>query len=621
MSTASLASSATSASVRSQNFTRPTNHIKSAHYIAQTHDSLTRATVSLDGMVPPATILESCPIRPSSSDAARVVPKPSLVSLAQERLSHDQFIHPYANPDLVVPYDPSPETIPSHHPISVDMGGSDSNSTVTESTSPISASFSVISNETSTASFTSRDMPHGNLRVNGKEISSPISVLRQSDASYVDRTTKFLSLHPPPVGFEGPLRSNPNPRSPTVTLISLQEAQARERFRGNTVHTTVARPKLPSPNSDDIPEAPEDQTVEMVAGGKMAHTRARSTSAGTRHNTVSLPPAQPEMRDESAVSSHTASAVPGRALKHKKSGFMRLFGGRNSEGEKCPPPPIPSIVDVYAEESSQIRGKSSKSSLPRVPVLKSSSPMLRESGASNATLASSYSAASGGDGPDGKGTSSRRRQPPALSIVTKPSDHSIATSVSGNGSPMGLNFTSPPPPLSLTVPQSAPPGGSDFPGLKLRPVSASFSSHFADMVAGEERRRDVHTPSSAASSNTALSPFTPVSTRRSDDASATAVEAPGEEYLTIKGLQDQLVTAKKAWQQQIWELRGQIRDLTSELEGLREADNQEFCEVCGRGEPRKHHASPSDEQLRKKGSMVNRPRARTGDTARFASGN
>ncbi|KAF8560243.1 hypothetical protein OG21DRAFT_1502572 [Imleria badia] len=627
MSNASLASSATSASVRSQNFARATNHPKSPHYVAQTRDSLIRATVSLDGMVPPATTLESAPMRPSSSDAARVVQKPSLLSLAQERLSHDQFVHPYANPDLVVPYDPAPEMIPSHHPISGDMGSSDSNSTVTESTSPRSASFSIISSKTSTTSLTSRDIPHGNLRVHGKEISSPISVLRQSDASYVDRTTRFLSLHPPPTGFEAPPRTNLNPRSPAVTLITLQEAQARERFRGNTVHTTVARPRLPSPSADDIPEAPEDQTVEMVTAGKMAHTRARSSSAGTWHNTVSLPSAQPqnaEMRDESTVSP-SVSATPGRTLKHKKSGFMRLFGGRNSEGEKerGPPPPIPPLVDVNAEESSQIHRKTSKPALPRVPVPKSSfSPTLRESGASNATLASTYSASSGGHGPDGKGTSSRRRQPPSLSIVTKPSDHSLATSVSGNGSPMGLNFM-PPPPLSLTVPQSAPPGHSDFPGLQLRPVSTSFSSHFADMVAGagEGRQRDVHTPSSAASSNTALSPFTPVSTRRSDDASATAVETPGEEYLTIQGLQDQLVTAKKAWQQQIRELRGQIRDLTSELEGLRAADNQEYCEACGRGESRKRFASPSDEQQRKKDGMVNRPRARTGDTARFASGN
>jgi len=109
--------------------------------------------------------------------------------------------------------------------------------------------------------------------------------------------------------------------------------------------------------------------------------------------------------------------------------------------------------------------------------------------------------------------------------------------------------------------------------------------------------------------------------RRSDDASATAIEAPGEEYWTIKGLQDQLASAQKAWQQQIWELHGRVRDLTSELEDLRAVDNQEHCEVCGRGEPRNRHAPSLDEQQPKKVGIVNRPRARTGDTARFANGN
>ena len=570
----------------------------------------------MDAMVPPATTFENVPLRSVSSDISRLgherSAKSSLALSSQERQSHDQFVHPYANPDLVAPYTPSPETIPARNSISGDMSGSDSNSTVTDSTGTISAATST---ETS---LTFRDVPHGNLRVNGKEISSPISVLRQGDSSYVDRTTNFLSLHPPPVAFEAPLRNSLSSRTPTVTLISLQEAQARERFRSSTVHTTVARQKLPGPN--DIPEATEDQTVEMDTDGEMVHTRARSSSAGTRHNTF-LPLTQPqntELRDESSLST-LGSVVPGRALKHKKSGFMRLFGGRATEGEKekSPPPPIPPHADVYAEETFQIHGtgKTSKLVLPRA---QRSSPALR-SGASNATLSSVYSASSVGDGPCVKEPSPRRRQPPSLSIVTKTSDPSIPTSLSGTTSPTGLNFT---PSLTLTVPQSAPPGHSDFPGLKLRPVSTSFGSHFADMVKGtaEESQRDVHTPSSTASSNTALSPFTPVSARRSDDASATAVEASGEDHLTIKGLQDQLVSAKKAWQQQIWELRGQIRDLTSELEDLRAADNQEYCEVCGRGELQNCHASASDEQ-RRKVSVVNRPRVRTGDTARFVNGN
>lgn len=622
MSTSSL-SSVASASVRRESFARANNHPKLSQYFTQTH------TVNSDGMVPPSTTLESVLMLPSSSDASCIgnerTAKSSQVPLLQERQSYDKFVHPYANPDLVAPYTLSPETVPYHQPILGDMSGSDSNSTVADSASTRSAAFSVISNETSSTSLTSRDVPHGNPRVNGKQISSPVSVLRHGDISYVDRDTRFMSLHPPPAGFDGPRRSDP--RSTTVTLITLQEAQARERFRNNTVHTTVSRSKLPFPNSDDIPETTEDQAEEMHTAGILARTRARSTSTGSGHKTIPHPPSQPrisETRDESAISTST-SAVPRRALKHKKSGFMRLFGGRISEGEKerSPPPPIPPLVDVYAEESLQIHGtrKTSKTTLTKAP-RPSFSPPLR-SGASNAALASTNNASlSDGDGPDGKGPSLRRRQPPSLSIVTRTPDHSITTSVAGQNSPTGLNFSTSQP-FSLTVPQSAPPGNTDFPGLKLRPVSTSFSSHFAGFVAGavEELQRDVHTPSSAASSGTALSLFTPVSTRRSDDASATAVETPEEEYLTIKELQDQLVSAKMAWQQQILELRGKIRDLTSELEDLRAADHQVYCEVCGRGEPQRCLASPSDEQQPKKAGVVNRPRARTGDTARFASGN
>lgn len=627
MSTSSLSSSAASISIGQQNLPRTSNHPNSPHYFTRSHGPMPRATVSLDRMAPRSRAFESACIPPSSSDASYTgqvrSASPSTVRSSEDRRTRDEFIHPYANPDLVVPYTPSPEMILSHHFISGDTSGSDSNSTVADSTSVRSAAFSVISTETSTTSLTSRDLPYGNPRVNGKEISPPISVLHQNDASYVDRNTRFLSLHPPPTSFDG--LPPGNPRSPTVTLITLQEAQARERVRGNTVHTTVARAKLP-PNPDDIPETTEDRAMKDTVGAPV-RTRPRSTSAGTRHTTAPLPPTQPqisELGEESVVSAPT-STVPEKALKHKKSGFMRLFTGRSSEPEKerSPPPPFPPLADPFAKQSLQIHGtrKISKPTLTRIPK-PSFSPILHASDASNVTLASTNSTSSGSDGTNGKGPSSRRRQPPSLSIVTKTTDHSTSASVTGRNSSTGLTYTSPSPPF-LTVPQSAPPGDTDFPGLRLRPVSTSFSSHFANMVATnvEELQHDVHTPSSTASSSTALSPFTPVSIRRSDDASATAVETQGEEYLTIKELQEQFVSAEKAWQQQIWELRGQIRDLTSELVDLRAAENQEYCGVCGRGNLQRPHASPSDEQQPKKVGVVNRPRARTGDTARFASGN
>ena len=83
-------------------------------------------------------------------------------------------------------------------------------------------------------------------------------------------------------------------------------------------------------------------------------------------------------------------------------------------------------------------------------------------------------------------------------------------------------------------------------------------------------------------------------------------------------LQNQIVSARKAWQRHIWELEGQVRDLKAEIEDLRTAENDKaFCDVCGARKPTVERV-PSD--TRKVG-VVDRPRARTGDAARFGNGN
>lgn len=93
----------------------------------------------------------------------------------------------------------------------------------------------------------------------------------------------------------------------------------------------------------------------------------------------------------------------------------------------------------------------------------------------------------------------------------------------------------------------------------------------------------------------------------------------------IRTLQEQIVAARKAWQHQLWELEGQVRDLKAELEELRVADDgQNYCATCGRGSAAASGAGPRIEDLRKAGvkvgGVVNRPRARTGVGSRFASG-
>ena len=95
------------------------------------------------------------------------------------------------------------------------------------------------------------------------------------------------------------------------------------------------------------------------------------------------------------------------------------------------------------------------------------------------------------------------------------------------------------------------------------------------------------------------------------------------------------MSIRGAWQRQIWELEGQVRDLKTEVEELRAADARgEFCSACGRGAAARPSPVGSDdgspsprtpEDVRraagggKAGGVVNRPRARTGINSRFAA--
>jgi hypothetical protein len=644
MSTSSLhTSTAPSSPLRQNVFPRMSNYPPSDCYSREIHGSSSRAAGNPGGILHSTPTYEDASMPPSpSSDVSlnhdHSATPPSLHP-SQGRSSHENFVHPYANPDLVASYTPDLVTTSPHQATSVNISRSDSSTTVTDSISTRSAAFSVMSTETSATSLTSRELTNGNPRINGKEISSPIPLLRPNDinAGSIDRNTNLLSLHPPPRGFSTASRNDPL-HSPTVTLISLQEAQARERSRSATVHTTVAPlskarggvSRVPFP--DSVASVAEGQHREMITSGVSARARARSISTGARakntpHTVVGGPQHhKPERRGSEHAVSPSASVPSGRVLKHKKSGFMRLFSSRgvDVEKERSPPPPVPPLSNAYAERQIQGTAKTSNFTLARVPV-PSFSPSLLGAAASSITLTSRNSTSFDDDSPDGQTTSSRKRQPPPLYIVTGASGSCSHTSTAeasllSRGAPTSSLDLAPPPSLLCNTPQSAPPGTTDFQGLKLRPISTAFSSHFADIVVSpeEELQPDLYTPSSTASSGTALSPITPVSTRRSDDGPA---RTSGEQSLVIKALQDQFISAKKAWQREVQELESQVRNLKTEVEDLRQAGDKEYCEICGRRDSQKRGTAPADETQMKKLGVVDRPRARTGDAARFASGN
>jgi hypothetical protein len=175
------------------------------------------------------------------------------------------------------------------------------------------------------------------------------------------------------------------------------------------------------------------------------------------------------------------------------------------------------------------------------------------------------------------------------------------------------------------APRSAPPATSDYPSLSLRPVSTIFSAHFADHIVPQEIRSLAEEPTmdspSSISPGTGRSPSTPGFSLRSDgstgDKPSFGTIGSEDQSSVIKALQDQIVSARKAWQRHIWELEGQVRDLKAEVDDLRTAGNEKgYCEVCGRGIPEEDEHTNT-----KKVGVVNRPRARTGDAARFANGN
>ncbi|KAG6336132.1 hypothetical protein ID866_2970 [Astraeus odoratus] len=561
-------------------------------------------------------ILHQGIVRPSTShhDNQILPPSPGGVSTTSRSGTPSSFIssqgcpypadiaHPYANPDLVVPYSKETSTT-LQQTTSSGVTRNDSFATVPDT---VLGKFSPVSRVVSNNSITSKDIQSGH-RILKERISSPTAVIHGSDA-YLDRNTKFLSLRPPPHGYTGLNGWGARPQSPTVALISLQEAQARERSRSATSHSAVHSENVdsaplvpfPLPEVTSISESSNDSSSSGTP-----RVRARSVSAGARarnalHSVVGSTPPQPERKDSGSFGE--PSGV-GRGLKHKKSGFMRLFTGRG-DGDRTPPPPVPPRSDACLVKDPQTTTlvKSSMLPLSRVSTLTSASGASEEE--EKLVLGS-------------KGrTTTRKCLPPPLHIHTGKPNSLPPFPTSGLDIPSGTlaensrSVSS----SALTMPQSAPPAAPDFQGLRLRPASALFSTHFADFVANS----DDDIPSDSATSPTVdsrvvLSPLTPTSSRPSGE----EPHIIGDHSSTIKALQDQMLSAKKAWQQQVWELQGQVRDLKAELEDLRTADNKKYCDVCRRGDPQKW---PKEIELQKKLSIVDRPRARTCDNLRFSSG-
>ncbi|KAF5311853.1 hypothetical protein D9619_003138 [Psilocybe cf. subviscida] len=539
----------------------------------------------------------------------------SYKNLASSEHAH---MHPYANPDLVVSY--AEEQSPRSNSLSKFANSrNDSSVTVTGTFSmdSITKSSTTLTPDSSVHSFRKQ---RASSILSKTAISSPVPVVNPHHAvesTALDNNENLTGSPPPNVSsIAGWTERN---AAPAFSLISLEEARAKRlRNAASQQSISISSSSRTSNLSGSAPPTDTDFSRTLQeAGASLAddqtRARGRSMSAGAKaRNAISTIVPRLDRRDSEPATAglppQPANGAQGKTLKHKKSGFMRLFNGNKShEKSDDEPPPVPVLPESDKYQAPQ---RTPRSVIQRIPV-PSLSPSLYE-------VASSTSS-SLPDSPSRKldmPTSPKRAPPPALSINTLSNGTSRA-STSAVADRDGLAHSLRPWASGLQQqPQSAPANMHEFPALRLRPVSTLFSAHFGDHIVPESRSSEetagIETPRSS-SPNGLMSPLSPVSlTRTSTERMITSVIPESDDQLTVKGLQKQLASSKVAMQRQIWELEGQVRDLQAELEDTKGKYGDQHCNACGRG--KKFVALPP---AASGGGVVNRPRARTGTSSRF----
>lgn len=500
--------------------------------------------------------------------------------------------HPYANPDLVAYTTESDElSLSSQAP--VDLVGSDS-ITLTESSLASSVSkCDTVSNLTQTISAASFAPRKSSLSTrHGVQISTPLAAMGHTLQG--DKGQRCNALPPSLPGVQKLPGWMEKANTPGFSLISLEEARAQ---RAKSTTQQASAEALPSASLNGNPSYPDpENAVQNDQSSQYStviqRTRARSISASTRAKNAL----------HSAVSQASSPLAPGKPLKHKKSGFMRLLvGSRTSEREeRGQPPPVPVLPDTYEPQSYPQR---SHSKLHRVPV-----PELSAHDVANAEDISVRLA---------KSAFSRKHTPPPLSISStsiKNTAQAVGTAIETSPRAQSVMMDSSESSWTDKSPHSAPAHVLGFPALKLRPVSTLFSAQFSE-----------HLPELDSDTPRTSSPTTPLSFGPSIHDLTRAVPAPTsleDRSDEIRALQEHISSSKLTWQRQIWELEGQVRDLKLEVEDLKAAAKEDYCGACGRGKPCNGNSAPdlSADTQQSKTSVVNRPRVRTGiSSSRFGN--
>ena len=515
-----------------------------------------------------------------------------------------EFVHPYANPDLAYESGHVNTTSSFLPPSSLGrrmIVPSDSIPSVSES--GVSQSPSTLTPDSSLSSVTDY---HADVllkkvvgNVQGKLISGPLSTIpgqKLGSQPGQDKGQFTLSNQVPTV-------------SPTFNLISLQEAQAQARERSRThIHAIPDPPFLQNepPSRNNAPVLPSNM-------GRMRSRTASASSKGKIEPPVIGNPFPLLHSGAEDLAPNGRSAPPPRTLKQKKSGFMRLFNGKDKDKTRAPSPPLAPPVTTPSMP------RTPKLSSARVPVPTLSPSLVPQSPLQLDSIVK-------GDGRENDPVGPRwdqesiQQQVPALTIITtKDISSSSAPTTSrslrtGTGSSSIISGLSPDRGLS---PASAPPSTTTFPGLSLRPISTVFSAHFADHIMSvDSPSTSTQTDSSSTTAGGSASggSLSPLATEPSFDNKHAVTDTDDDPYAIIQQLQEQLRSTRKAWQHQIWELEGQVRDLRAEIDEMRLKELRgERCILCGRSDE-------SDLSVGGHG-IVDRPRARTGvGTMRFAAG-
>ena len=506
--------------------------------------------------------------------------------------------HPYANPELS-----RTRTRDSVYPksfVSFDTQSEESfPQSMSMATFPSSAATSNSLTTPPHQSSSSKTKSHPRDR----EISGPMLLPSQNSASDSKVRENFCAIP----GWQEQTHTG-------FSLISLEEARAQRRLTqldpGAGLSSAVPQPEYSTP-----PQL-RPHTRSLGSGGK---AKAVLQSVVTDFNRPAKQRNDPPQTQESTVGQGVKS------LKHKKSGFMRIFSKEKA-------PTVPDAPNLPLEESRPIPP------VPRTPRLRTHRvPVPPISSAINTAVNSPADfPASPESTVDAHSSDSRpspkRIIPPLCINTSNPATNRTFNQTHQASNSLGSNPPQPLPPDSAppannggSGAQSAPPGKTDFVALSLRPISTVFSSQFTDRLMAMENKTppepaldaDSGTPTTATGSG-GISPLSPdfVSLRDlreelSRPMTVTSAKSSSDDSRqdVIRALQGQIFGAKEDWQRHIWELESQVRDLKAEIREMRRAENSgRYCEVCGRGRKKSgsvnHHRTPGN-------GVGYRPRAHT----------